>query len=476
MANAEIPLHPFPAPQSTPTFGSKMMHDDKEKDIKSEGETGTSNAGESDRDSISDAGAIGDGVSSEAGEQAAGGLPSVGSALHAAGKCSRCCFYLKNRCRNGVNCQFCHLPHERRSRGRGCRGHGTSRLLEAQVQVSQEPSAPLTMMTAPPGLGPPGIHTAPIDAPRTPKGLFLPPQFQPFASSIAPATLSRTLPASPPNLPHVQAVTKPPMHLPGGGAPLLLPPMGPPRGLPKDNDLAPPPPENSPGGLKDGKTLLPSRPATAAAAAAAAATRLLGKLSISTPPGSLGGKGTELLATAPPTPSSMAASPEPSVDKLPSRNMARKPPPGLHLSPATTALVSDGFRTPMTTTSQMLSTTPAPEGTMLPRLLGHLRAPPGLLRGSVAAKAGIVADSVTVTASKLGLAAQETLKPSKPVQTDELMMAAPITALRGQLDEEAARAGRSNKPLKVFMSDYECEVPALNPFVPAKKRVPEWTL
>jgi hypothetical protein len=336
-------------------------------------------------------------------------------------------------------------------------------------------------MTAPLGLGPPGIHTAPIDAPRTPKGLFLPPQFQPFASSLAPATLSRTLPASPPSLPHVQAVTKPPMHLPGGGAPLLLPPMGPPRGLPKDNDLAPPPPENSPGGLKDGKTLLlssaPSRPTTAAAAAAAAATRLLGKLSISTPPGSLGGKGMELLATAPPTPSSIQLSPEPSVDMFPSRNMARKPPPGLHLSPATTALVSDGFRTPTTTTtSQMLSTTPTPEGTTLPRLLGHLRAPPGLLRGSVAAKAGIVADSVTVTASKLGLAAQETLKPSKPVQTDELMMAAPINASRGQLDEEAARAGLSNKPLKVFMSDYECQVPALNPFVPAKKRVPEWTL
>jgi len=36
--------------------------------------------------------------------------------------------------------------------------------------------------------------------------------------------------------------------------------------------------------------------------------------------------------------------------------------------------------------------------------------------------------------------------------------------------------GGSNKPLKVFMTDYDCEVPALNPWMPAKKRLPEWSL
>mmetsp|Transcript_95359 Transcript_95359/g.199493 ORF Transcript_95359/g.199493 Transcript_95359/m.199493 type:complete len:486 (-) Transcript_95359:91-1548(-) len=55
------------------------------------------------------------------------GLPSRGSELHASGQCSRCCFFFKGRCRNGLNCQFCHMPHERRSRGRGCRGHGTQK-------------------------------------------------------------------------------------------------------------------------------------------------------------------------------------------------------------------------------------------------------------------------------------------------------------------------------------------------------------
>lgn len=41
-------------------------------------------------------------------------LPSAGSALHAAGECRRCNFFSKGRCLNGVNCVFCHLPHEKR--------------------------------------------------------------------------------------------------------------------------------------------------------------------------------------------------------------------------------------------------------------------------------------------------------------------------------------------------------------------------
>lgn len=42
--------------------------------------------------------------------------PSMGSALHAAGECKRCCFFPRNRCSNGYNCEFCHYDHEKRAR------------------------------------------------------------------------------------------------------------------------------------------------------------------------------------------------------------------------------------------------------------------------------------------------------------------------------------------------------------------------
>jgi hypothetical protein len=45
-------------------------------------------------------------------------LPSAGSALHAIGECRRCNFFAKGRCRNGFDCVFCHLPHERRKLSR----------------------------------------------------------------------------------------------------------------------------------------------------------------------------------------------------------------------------------------------------------------------------------------------------------------------------------------------------------------------
>lgn len=43
-------------------------------------------------------------------------LPSVGSAGHATGNCSRCCFHPKGRCTNGYNCEFCHFDHDKRKR------------------------------------------------------------------------------------------------------------------------------------------------------------------------------------------------------------------------------------------------------------------------------------------------------------------------------------------------------------------------
>lgn len=45
-------------------------------------------------------------------------LPSKGSALHSLGECRRCNFFAKGRCSNGENCDFCHMPHERRKASR----------------------------------------------------------------------------------------------------------------------------------------------------------------------------------------------------------------------------------------------------------------------------------------------------------------------------------------------------------------------
>jgi hypothetical protein len=41
--------------------------------------------------------------------------PSIGSAQHATGDCKRCCFFPRNRCSNGYDCEFCHYEHEKRS-------------------------------------------------------------------------------------------------------------------------------------------------------------------------------------------------------------------------------------------------------------------------------------------------------------------------------------------------------------------------
>lgn len=41
---------------------------------------------------------------------------SVGSAKHQSGKCRICQFYLKNTCRNGQDCAYCHAPHSKDSR------------------------------------------------------------------------------------------------------------------------------------------------------------------------------------------------------------------------------------------------------------------------------------------------------------------------------------------------------------------------
>eukprot|EP00418_Pyrodinium_bahamense_P084759 CAMPEP_0179056992 /NCGR_PEP_ID=MMETSP0796-20121207/24100_1 /TAXON_ID=73915 /ORGANISM="Pyrodinium bahamense, Strain pbaha01" /LENGTH=603 /DNA_ID=CAMNT_0020753689 /DNA_START=97 /DNA_END=1908 /DNA_ORIENTATION=+ len=42
--------------------------------------------------------------------------PSIGSELHAAGSCKRCCFFPRGRCMNGYECSFCHYEHDKRKR------------------------------------------------------------------------------------------------------------------------------------------------------------------------------------------------------------------------------------------------------------------------------------------------------------------------------------------------------------------------
>lgn len=55
-------------------------------------------------------------------------LPSIGSSQHAAGSCKRCCFFPRNRCTNGYNCEFCHFDHEKRSRRKRRSKNGQSQL------------------------------------------------------------------------------------------------------------------------------------------------------------------------------------------------------------------------------------------------------------------------------------------------------------------------------------------------------------
>jgi hypothetical protein len=41
-------------------------------------------------------------------------LPSAGSSLHASGQCRPCNFFAKGRCSNDLDCEFCHLSHQKR--------------------------------------------------------------------------------------------------------------------------------------------------------------------------------------------------------------------------------------------------------------------------------------------------------------------------------------------------------------------------
>jgi len=126
------------------------------------------------------------------------GLPSIGSAQHASGECRRCNFFAKGRCRNGVDCPFCHLPHDRRKLSRQEKREmqaarqalqtgtddGSDSASEADVAMPKQPGALLspTEARAPPGLSL-GAGEQPSEAPlpatATVAGTALPPGLRP---------------------------------------------------------------------------------------------------------------------------------------------------------------------------------------------------------------------------------------------------------------------------------------------------------
>lgn len=80
-----------------------------------------------------------DGASAGNGEPQ-GSLPSKGSALHSVGECRRCNFFAKGRCQNAQDCDFCHLPHERRKASRQEKRERRAAWLAQQGQPESEQS------------------------------------------------------------------------------------------------------------------------------------------------------------------------------------------------------------------------------------------------------------------------------------------------------------------------------------------------
>eukprot|EP00929_Paragymnodinium_shiwhaense_P028104 TRINITY_DN16358_c0_g1_i1.p1 TRINITY_DN16358_c0_g1~~TRINITY_DN16358_c0_g1_i1.p1 ORF type:complete len:327 (-),score=74.56 TRINITY_DN16358_c0_g1_i1:620-1552(-) len=60
-------------------------------------------------------------------------LPSLGSALHAAGGCKPCNFFAKGKCASGPSCNFCHLPHQARRATRQEKRDRAERWMQKQM-------------------------------------------------------------------------------------------------------------------------------------------------------------------------------------------------------------------------------------------------------------------------------------------------------------------------------------------------------
>lgn len=69
-------------------------------------------------------------------------LPSKGSVLHAQGGCKSCSFFPMGRCDKGVDCPFCHLPHDRRK----------ERKMRRKERISSASELKAAAVDTPPGL------------------------------------------------------------------------------------------------------------------------------------------------------------------------------------------------------------------------------------------------------------------------------------------------------------------------------------
>lgn len=145
-------------------------------------------------------------------------LPSAGSVGHFEGTCKRCCFFPKGRCSNGVDCQFCHFDHEKRTRTN-----------KSMKKVSKDTVKELSFLLPPQGMGivmpPPGLHAPPglepeplpftqLEFPRPVAGPAPPPAFAPMWN---------TGPAPPPApAPQWNASSQPVLDVPSQGVPLKI--------------------------------------------------------------------------------------------------------------------------------------------------------------------------------------------------------------------------------------------------------------
>jgi len=134
-------------------------------------------------------------------EEVAEGLPSLGSAQHASGECRRCNFFAKGRCKNGADCVFCHLPHDRRKMSRQ-----EKQDQEAETATPQHCGPLLSPVAAG---APPGLFLE-ANASEPPAETFSAPQ------SVATASSKAALPPGlrPPGLPspHVLAASAQQAH------------------------------------------------------------------------------------------------------------------------------------------------------------------------------------------------------------------------------------------------------------------------
>eukprot|EP00746_Dinoflagellata_sp_MGD_P025020 gnl/MRDRNA2_/MRDRNA2_158778_c0_seq1.p1 gnl/MRDRNA2_/MRDRNA2_158778_c0~~gnl/MRDRNA2_/MRDRNA2_158778_c0_seq1.p1 ORF type:complete len:209 (-),score=26.98 gnl/MRDRNA2_/MRDRNA2_158778_c0_seq1:620-1246(-) len=64
-------------------------------------------------------------------------LPSAGSAVHFDGQCRPCCYFQRKKCIVGKDCEYCHLPHDRKQRA-GKKSRERARRRQQRVTESSD--------------------------------------------------------------------------------------------------------------------------------------------------------------------------------------------------------------------------------------------------------------------------------------------------------------------------------------------------